>query len=146
MVNLNIQVQNVRVEQPAPINVFYKVFAPNHTGRMVPTLIRNNGKEKAKDIFVALLEKSKALILNITAQIDLKWEHIPPHTVLTFTEGSQDEIKEQVSEIIRQVMSQIAKDEHRDLYDRISLDLIVKNEDAGILQEIKEDDDDLFPL
>ena len=143
MLNLNIQVQNVQVEQQAPINVFYKVFAPNHTGRMVPTLIRNSGNSRAKDIFVSLLAKSKSLILNITAQMDDKWIQLAPQTVLTFSKVSNEELKENVSDIVRQVMSQIAHDSDIDLYDRISIDLISKNEDANIrLQE----DDELFPL
>ena len=66
MLNLNLNVQGVKVEQNAPINVFYKVFAPASDGRMVPTLIRNTEKTKAKDTFVSLLSKSKSLILNIT--------------------------------------------------------------------------------
>ena len=148
MLNLNIQVQNVSVEQQAPINVFYKVFAPNHTGRMVPTLIRNSENSKAKDTFVSLLAKSKSLILNITAQIDDKWVQLTPQSVLTFSKVSQDELKDNVSDIVKQVMSQISKDSDIDLYDRISLDLIVKNEDADIklqeIAEIKEEDDESF--
>lgn len=148
MLNLNIQVQNVSVEQQAPINVFYKVFAPNPTGRMVPTLIRNSEKVKAKDAFISLLAKSKSLILNITAQIDDKWVQLTPQSVLTFSKVSQDELKDNVSDIVRQVMSQIAQDENKDLYDRISIDLIAKNEDADIklqeIAEIKEDDDESF--
>ena len=148
MLNLNIQVQNVSVEQQAPINVFYKVFAPNPTGRMVPTLIRNSEKVKAKDAFISLLAKSKSLILNITAQIDDKWVQLTPQSVLTFSKVSQDELKDNVSDIVRQVMSQIAQDENKDLYDRISIDLIAKNEDADIklqeIAEIKEEDDESF--
>ena len=143
MLNLNIQVQNVQVEQQAPINVFYKVFAPNHTGRMVPTLIRNSGNSRAKDIFVSLLAKSKSLILNITAQMDDKWIQLAPQTVLTFSKVSNEELKENVSDIVRQVMSQIAHDSDIDLYDQISIDLIAKNEDANI--RLKEEDE-LFPL
>lgn len=150
MLNLNIQVQNVQVEQQAPINVFYKVFAPNPTGRMVPTLIRNSENSKAKDTFVSLLAKSKSLILNITAQIDDKWVQLTPQSVLTFSKVSQDELKENVSNIVRQVMSQIAQDGDIDLYDRISIDLIAKNEDADIklqeIAEIKEEDDESFPF
>ena len=150
MLNLNIQVQNVQVEQQAPINVFYKVFAPNPTGRMVPTLIRNSENSKAKDTFVSLLAKSKSLILNITAQIDNKWVQLTPQSVLTFSKVSQDELKDNVSDIVRQVMSQIAQDENKDLYDRISIDLIAKNEDADIklqeIAEIKEEDDESFPF
>ena len=150
MLNLNIQVQNVQVEQQAPINVFYKVFAPNPTGRMVPTLIRNSENSKAKDTFVSLLAKSKSLILNITAQIDNKWVQLTPQSVLTFSKVSQDELKDNVSDIVRQVMSQIAQDGDIDLYDRISIDLIAKNEDADIklqeIAEIKEEDDESFPF
>ena len=148
MLNLNIQVQNVSVEQQAPINVFYKVFAPNPVGRMVPTLIRNSENSKAKDTFVSLLAKSKSLILNITAQIDDKWVQLTPQSVLTFSKVSQDELKDNVSDIVRQVMSQIAQDGDIDLYDRISIDLIAKNEDADIklqeIAEIKEEDDESF--
>ena len=148
MLNLNIQVQNVQVEQQAPINVFYKVFAPNPTGRMVPTLIRNSEKVKAKDAFISLLAKSKSLILNITAQIDDKWVQLTPQSVLTFSKVSQDELKDNVSDIVRQVMSQIAQDDNRDLYERISIDLICTNEDTNIkLQEpevIQEEDDESF--
>ena len=145
MLNLNLNIQNVQVEQQAPINVFYKVFAPDTTGRMVPTLIRNSGNSKAKDTFVSLLAKSKSLILNITAQVDDKWIQLAPQSTLTFTEVSKDD----VSEVIRQVMSQIAQqDENKDLYDRISIDLIAKNEDADIklqeIAEINEEDDESF--
>ena len=145
MLNLNIQVQNVSVEQNAPINVFYKVFAPNHTGRMVPTLIRNSENSKAKDTFISLLAKSKSLILNITAQVNDKWVQLAPQSTLTFSKVSQDKLKDDVSNIVKQVMSQIAQDENKDLYDRISIDLIAKNEDADIklqeIAEIKEDDE-----
>ena len=148
MLNLNIQVQNVRVEQQAPINVFYKVFAPNPIGKMVPTLIRNSGNVKAKDTFISLLAKSKSLILNITAQVNDKWVQLTPQSVLTFSKVSQDELKDNVSDIVRQVMSQIAQDENLDLYERISIDLIAKNEDADIklqeIAEIKEEDDESF--
>ena len=133
MLNLNIQVQNVQVEQQAPINVFYKVFAPNSDGRMVPTLIRNSENSKAKDTFVSLLAKSKSLILNITAQIGDKWVQLTPQSVLTFTKKvSQDKLKDNVSDIVKQVMSQIAQYDDRDLYERISIDLIVTNEDTNI--------------
>ena len=148
MLNLNIQVQNVQVEQQAPINVFYKVFAPDTTGRMIPTLIRNSGKVKAKDTFISFLSKSRSLILNITAQIDDKWVQLTPQSVLTFSKVSQDELKDDVSNIVRQVMSQIAQDSDMDLYNRISIDLIAKNEDADIklqeIAEIKEEDDESF--
>ena len=147
MLNLNLNIQNVQVEQQAPINVFYKVFAPDTTGRMVPTLIRNSGNSKAKDTFVSLLAKSKSLILNITAQVDDKWIQLAPQSTLTFTEVSKDD----VSEVIRQVMSQIAQqDENKDLYDRISIDLIAKNDNANIvlqeIAEIKEEDDESIPF
>ena len=133
MLNLNIQVQNVSVEQQAPINVFYKVFAPNPVGRMVPTLIRNSENSKAKDTFISLLAKSKSLILNITAQVNDKWIQLTPQTTLTFTKKiSQDKLKDSVSDIVRQVMSQIAQDENRDIYDRISIDLIAANDDELI--------------
>ena len=145
MLNLNIQVQNVSVEQNAPINVFYKVFAPNPVGRMVPTLIRNSENSKAKDTFISLLAKSKSLILNITAQVNDKWVQLAPQSTLTFSKVSQDKLKDDVSNIVKQVMSQIAQDENKDLYDRISIDLIAKNEDADIklqeIAEIKEDDE-----
>ena len=148
MLNLNIQVQNVQVEQQAPINVFYKVFAPNPTGRMVPTLIRNSENSKAKDTFVSLLAKSKSLILNITAQIDNKWVQLTPQSVLTFSKVSQDELKDNVSDIVRQVMSQIAQDGDIDLYDRISIDLIAKNEDTDITLQtgVNEEDDESIPF
>ena len=150
MLNLNLNIQNVQVEQQAPINVFYKVFAPNPVGRMVPTLIRNSENSKAKDTFVSLLAKSKSLILNITAQIDDKWVQLTPQSVLTFSKVSQDELKDNVSDIVRQVMSQIAQDSDMDLYDRISIDLIAKNEDTNIkLQEsevIQEEDDESIPF
>lgn len=147
MLNLNIQVQNVQVEQQAPINVFYKVFAPNPVGRMVPTLIRNSEKMKAKDTFVSLLAKSRSLILNITAQVNDKWVQLTPQSVLTFSKSSQDELKNEVSEIVRQIMSQISKDENNDLYERISIDLIAKNDDTSLeLQEVSEisEDDESF--
>ena len=149
MLNLNIQVQNVQVEQQAPINVFYKVFAPDTTGRMIPTLIRNSENSKAKDTFISLLAKSKSLILNITAQVNDKWVQLTPQTTLTFTKKiSQDELKNNVSDIVKQVMSQIAHDSDIDLYDRISIDLIATNEDTNIkLQEpeaIQEEDDESF--
>lgn len=154
MLNLNIQVSGVKVEQQAPINIFYKVFAPNPIGRMVPTLIRNSGEMKAKDTFVALLSKSKSLILNITAQLDDKWIQLVPQSVLTFEKSSRDELKEEVSEIVKQVMSQIAQDDNRDLYERISIDLIATNEDTNIklqesesTKEITEvEDDESFPF
>ena len=152
MLNLNIQVPSVKVEQQAPINVFYKVFAPNPTGRMVPTLIRNSENSKAKDTFISLLAKSKSLILNITAQVNDKWVQLAPQSTLTFSKVSQDELKDDISDIVRQVMSQIAQDENKDLYDRISIDLIATNEDTNIkLQEpeviqtqVNEEDDESF--
>ena len=152
MLNLNIQVQNVQVEQQAPINVFYKVFLPDTTGRMIPTLIRNSENSKAKDTFVSLLAKSKSLILNITAQIDNKWIQLAPQSTLTFSKVSQDELKEDVSEIVRQVMSQISQDENKDLYERISIDLIAtttKLQEPETIQEIaeiQEEDDESFPF
>lgn len=149
MLNLNIQVQGVQVEQNAPINVFYKVFAPNSIGRMVPTLIRNTEKTKAKDTFVSLLAKSKSLILNITGQLDDKWIQLTPQSVLTFQKSSQEELKDEVSEIVRQIMSQISRDDNIDLYERISIDLIAKNDDTSLeLQEVSEisDDDDVIPF
>ena len=147
MLNLNIQVPNITVEQQAPINVFYKVFAPNPVGRMVPTLIRNSGTSRAKDTFISFISKSKSLILNVTAQIaDGKWIQLTPQTTLTFQKKvSQDKLKDNVSDIVRQVMSQIAQDENRDLYERISIDLIATNTDIDInlqeVSEIKEDDE-----
>ena len=152
MLNLNIQVPSVRVEQQAPINVFYKVFAPDTTGRMIPTLIRNSENSKAKDTFVSLLAKSKSLILNITAQVNDKWIQLAPQSTLTFSKVSQDELKEDVSEIVRQVMSQISHDENKDLYERISIDLIAtttKLQEPETIQEIaeiKEEDDESFPF
>ena len=152
MLNLNIKVQNVSVEQNAPINVFYKVFAPDTTGRMIPTLIRNSENSKAKDTFIKLLAKSKSLILNITAQVNDKWIQLTPQSTLTFQKVSQEELKDDVSEIVRQIMSQIAQDENKDLYERISIDLIATNEDTNIkLQEpeviqtqVNEEDDESF--
>lgn len=154
MLNLNIQVQNVQVEQQAPINVFYKVFAPASDGRMVPTLIRNSGTLKAKDAFISFLSKSRSLILNITAQVDDKWVHLAPQSTLTFSKVSQDELKNNVSDIVKQIMSQIAQDENKDLYERISIDLIITNEDRNIklqepeaIQEVTEvNDDESFPF
>ena len=152
MLNLNLNIQNVQVEQQAPINVFYKVFAPDTTGRMIPTLIRNSENSKAKDTFVSLLAKSKSLILNITAQIDNKWIQLAPQSTLTFSKVSQDELKEDVSEIVRQVMSQISQDENKDLYERISIDLIAtttKLQEPETIQEIaeiQEEDDESFPF
>ena len=151
MLNLNIQVQNVQVEQQAPINVFYKVFAPDTTGRMIPTLIRNSGASRAKDTFISFLSKSRSLILNITAQIaDGKWIQLAPQSTLTFTKkASQDKLKDDVSDIVRQVMSQIAQDDNCDLYERISIDLIAINKDIDILQEVAEinkEDDESIPF
>lgn len=154
MLTLNLNIPNVQVEQQAPINVYYKVFAPNPMGRMVPTLIRNTEKTKAKDTFVSLLSKSKSLILNITAQLDDKWVQVAPQSVLTFSKSSQDELKDDVSDIIKQIMSQISKDDNCDLYEKISIDLIATNEDTSIklqesesTQEISEvDDDESFPF
>ena len=148
MLNLNLNIQNVQVEQKAPINVFYKVFAPDTTGRMVPTLIRNSENSKAKDTFVSLLAKSKSLILNITAQVNDKWIQLTPQTILTFTKVSKDELKDDVSEIVRQVMSQIAQDDNSDLYERISIDLIATNEDTNITlpTEVNEEDDESIPF
>lgn len=146
MLNLNIQVQNVQVEQQAPINIFYKVFAPDTTGRMVPTLIRNSGASKAKDIFVSLLAESKSLILNITAQIDDRWIQLAPQSKLTFANKAKDKLKDDVSDIVRQVMSQIAQDSNVDLYEKISVDLIATNQDPNIqlqepeIQEVNEED------
>lgn len=136
MFTLNIKVQGVRMEQQAPINVFYKVFAPTSDGRMVPTLIRNTQTSKAKDTFISLLAKSKSLILNITGQLDDRWVQLTPQSVLTFSKVSKDQLKENVSDIVRQIMSQISKDENNDLYSKISVDLIATNEDTNIqLQE-----------
>ena len=137
MLNLNIQVQNVQVEQQAPINVFYKVFAPDATGRMIPTLIRNSRTSKAKDTFISLLAKSKSMILNVTAQVaDDKWIQLAPQSTLTFTKKlSKDKLKDDVTDIVKQVMSQIAQDDNRDLYERISIDLIATNEDTNIQLE-----------
>ena len=156
MLNLNIQVPNVQVEQQAPISVFYKVFAPDTTGRMIPTLIRNSGTSRAKDTFISFLSKSRSLILNITAQIDNKWIQLAPQSTLTFTKVSQDKLKDDVSDIVRQVMSQIAQDDNRDLYERISIDLIATNEDTNIklqepeaiqeISEVNEEDDESFPF
>lgn len=146
MLNLNIQVQNVQVEQQAPISVFYKVFAPNPVGRMVPTLIRNSGTSKAKDIFVSLLAESKSLILNITAQVDDRWIQLAPQSKLTFANKAKDKLKDDVSDIVRQVMSQIAQDSNVDLYEKISVDLIATNQDPNIqlqepeIQEVNEED------
>lgn len=152
MLNLNIQVQNVQVEQQAPINVFYKVFAPNPVGRMVPTLIRNSGTSRAKDTFISFLSKSRSLILNITAQIaDDKWIQLAPQSTLTFTKKvSQDKLKDDVSDIVRQVMSQITQDDNCDLYEKISIDLIAVNKDVDIklqeVAEINEEDNEIIPF
>lgn len=149
MLNLHIQVPGVEVEQQAPINVFYKVFAPNPTGRMVPTLIRNEGTSKAKDRFLFLLSKSRSLILNVTAQIaDDKWVQVAPQATLTFE--NRGTLKDDVSDIVKQIMSQIAQDENRDLYNRVSIDLIAINKDVGInlqeVAEINEEDDESIPF
>lgn len=153
MFSLNLNVQGVKVEQQAPISVFYKVFAPNPVGRMVPTLIRNSGTYKAKDTFVSLLSKSKSLILNITAQLDDKWIQLVPQSVLTFSTSSKNELKEEVSEIVRQIMSQISQEDNIDLYEKISIDLIATNKDTDIKlqeqdQEVSEisEDDESFPF
>ena len=146
MLNLNIQVPNVQVEQQAPISVYYKVFAPDTTGRMVPTLIRNTEDYKAKDRFLFLLSKSRSLILNITASVDNKWVQLASQTKLTFT--NKGKLKDDVSHIIKQVMSQIANDSHHDLYEKISIDLIAVNTDANIkLQsEVNEEDNESIPF
>lgn len=153
MLNLNIQVQGVTVEQQAPINIFYKVFAPNFEGRMVPTLIRNEGAYKAKDRFLFLLSKSRSLILNVTAQIaDDKWVQLAPQATLTFK--NQGSLKDDVSDIVRQIMTQIANDSNRDLYEKVSIDLIAVNKDTDIklqepeaIQEVSEvNDDESFPF
>lgn len=158
MLNLNIQVQNVQVEQQAPISVYYKVFAPTSDGRMVPTLIRNSGTSRAKDTFISLLSKSRSLILNITAQItDDKWIQLAPQSTLTFTKKvSQDKLRNDVSDIVKQVMHQIAQDDNHDLYEKISIDLIATNKDTNIklqesestqeVTEINEEDDESFPF
>lgn len=134
MFTLNIQVPNVTVEQQAPISVYYKVFAPNPAGRMVPTLIRNSADYKAKDRFLFLLSKSRSLILNITGQLGDKWVQIVPQTTLTFKNPGK--LKDDVSDIVKQIMSQIAQDDNRDLYEKVSIDLIAINKDINVnLQE-----------
>lgn len=158
MLDLNIQVSGVQVEQQAPISVFYKVFAPSSDGRMIPTLIRNSGTSRAKDTFISFLSKSRSLILNITAQIaDDKWIQLAPQSKLTFEQKlSRDKLKDDVSDIVRQVMSQIAQQDDRDLYERISIDLIATNENTNIklqepeaiqeVTEVNEEDSESFPF
>lgn len=145
MLNLNIQVSGVTVEQQAPINIYYKVFAPTSDGRMVPTLIRNEGAYKAKDRFLFLLSKSRSLILNITAQVNDKWIQLVPQSVLTFKNPGH--LKDDVSDIVKQIMSQISNDDNMDLYEKISIDLIATNKDTNIKlqeqnQEVNEEDDE----
>lgn len=129
MLSLNIKVPNVEVEQQSDINVFYKVFVPNKEGRFVPTLIRNSGNLKAKDKFVRMINISREMILQVTGQIDNNWVQLAPQSTLTFTDTPS---KEDVTEIVRQVMSQIVQDGDRDLYTRISIDLIAANDDELI--------------
>lgn len=141
--SLNLNLANVEITKQSPISVFYKHFLPNKDGRFVPTLYRN-AQTKAKEQFLADLAKTKEVIMDISATMDYEkneWFRLTQQTNLKFDTSDVEQLKTMINEVVKQTMSAIAKDEHRDLYDRISIDLIIADSNREQTQPQAEVDD-----
>ena len=124
---LNLQVANVKAETQAPLNVYYKHFADDGKGNYVPTLIRNQNNVGAKAQFVEELKENPKLFIDISATMDKqtnKWFNICPRTIVDLEGG---DIANSVDEIVKQTMSAVGKDPQKELYESISISLLVAN-------------------
>lgn len=129
---LNLNLPNVEVKDTSRISVFYKHFQPDNTGRFIPTLYRNNVK-KAKQQFLEHLAETKKLILRISATTDIaqnEYFQLCNQQDITFKSEMMETLTADVNTLIKQVIETIETDENTDLYEKVSIDLIVKDKES----------------